>query len=67
MKGCGSVQWEYRKIYLDGDHRDGNDLDLLCEAGRAGWELIAVTASRVAYLKRSVSGGAFCHRIPQHS
>jgi hypothetical protein len=58
------VDWEYQKIYLNGHHRRGDDIELLSEAGRAGWELVTVTANSVAYLKRpledSVQGHVFC-------
>jgi hypothetical protein len=64
MEGCSSVQWEYRKIDFDGDDRNDDDLELLSEVGRSGWELIIVTANRVAYLKRAVKKVALFHRIP---
>jgi len=64
MEGCSSVQWEYRKIDFDGDDRNDDDLELLSEVGRSGWELIIVTPNRVAYLKRAVKRVALFHRIP---
>jgi H-NS histone family len=51
------VEWEYQKIYLNGHGRRGDDIELLCNAGAAGWELVAVTPNCVAYLKRATSKG----------
>ena len=48
------MQWEYRKILLNEHHRRADDLDLLCNAGERGWELVAITPNNVAYLKRAV-------------
>jgi len=48
------VQWEYRKILLNEHHRREGDLDLLCDAGEHGWELVTITPNNVAYLKREV-------------
>jgi H-NS histone family len=48
------VQWEYRKILLNEHRRREDDLDLLCDAGERGWELVAITPNNVAYLKREV-------------
>ena len=47
------MDWEYRKIYLNGHDRRGDDIELLCDAGEAGWELVTVTPNCVAYLKRA--------------
>jgi hypothetical protein len=48
-------RWEYKKIALNDETRRGNDIDLLCEAGGNGWELVAVLPNGVAYLKREVA------------
>jgi len=50
------VEWEYRKILLNEHLRKGDDIELLCEAGKDGWELIAITPHSVAYLKRAIEG-----------
>jgi DNA-binding protein H-NS len=47
-------EWEYRKIALNQLARKTDDIDLLCEAGLDGWELVAILANNVAYLKRQV-------------
>lgn len=46
--------WEYKKIALNEAPRRGDDIDLLCDAGEQGWELVAVLPNGVAYLKREV-------------
>ena len=46
--------WEYKKIALNEGSRRGDDIDLLCDAGEQGWELVAVLPHGVAYLKREV-------------
>ncbi len=48
-------KWEYRKIALNEAPRRGDELDLLCDAGGEGWELVAVLPNGVAYLKREIS------------
>jgi len=48
------VRWEYRKILLNEHHREGDDVDLLLQAGEHRWELIAITPNNIAYLKRAV-------------
>jgi hypothetical protein len=47
--------WQYRKINLSELSRGGSDIDLLCDAGQDGWELVAVLPNNVAFLKRSQS------------
>ena len=48
------MQWEYRKVLLNEHRRREDDLDLLCDAGERGWELVAITPNNVAYFKRDV-------------
>src|SRR5215510_715087 len=48
------VQWVYRKILLNEHHRREDGIDLLCDAGEHGWELVAITPNNIAYLKREV-------------
>ncbi len=47
-------EWEYRKIDLNQLPRKADDIDLLCDAGEEGWELVTILANNVAYLKRQV-------------
>jgi len=49
-----SVEWQYRKILLNEHVRSGDDIELLCAAGKEGWELIAITPNSVAYLRRAI-------------
>ena len=49
-------EWEYQKIALNQLPRKTDDIDLLCDAGEEGWELVAMLANNVAYLKRQVGG-----------
>jgi H-NS histone family protein len=46
------TEWEYRKLVLSPLPRKTDDIDLLCEAGEEGWELVAILPNNVAYLKR---------------
>src|SRR3977135_4296503 len=46
------VDWEYRKIDLNLLPRKGDDIDVLCDAGEDGWELVTILPNSVAYLKR---------------
>jgi H-NS histone family len=54
------VEWEYRKILLNDHLRRGDDIELLCDAGKEGWELIAITPNSVAYLRRAINS------VPAH-
>jgi len=45
-------EWEYHKVALNQLARKTDDINLLCEAGLDGWELIAILANNIAYLKR---------------
>jgi hypothetical protein len=46
------VEWEYHKIDLNDVPSKSEDVDLLNNAGRDGWELIEITSNNFAYLKR---------------
>ena len=47
-------KWEYKKVALDEAARKRDDIDLLCGAGEQGWELVAILANNIAYLKREI-------------
>jgi hypothetical protein len=49
-------KWEYKKISLNDTPHKRDDIDLLRDAGEEGWELVAVVANSVAYLKREIEG-----------
>jgi hypothetical protein len=48
------ARWEYTKIHLSELPRQGDDVDLLNDAGNNGWELVGITNNNIAYLKRPV-------------
>jgi hypothetical protein len=52
------ARWEYTKIHLSELPRQGDDVDLLNDAGSNGWELVGITNSNIAYLKRLVAEAA---------
>ena len=49
-------EWEYRKIDLNQVPRKTDEIDVLCDAGEEGWELVTILQNNVAYLKRQVGG-----------
>lgn len=49
------TQWEYEKVDLNNLPRKTSDLDLLNDAGKEGWELVAITVNNFAVMKRQVS------------
>ena len=57
-------QWEYRKVALSELPRGRDDIDVLCAVGEEGWELVAILANHVAYLKREIDDTHFEHREP---
>lgn len=46
--------WEYKKLALNEAARKSNNVDLLCDAGEDGWELVAILPNGIAFLKREV-------------
>ena len=51
-------QWEYSKIDLSNLPPRTEDVDLLDDAGRDGWELVSIAANNFAYLKRLSAAAA---------
>jgi H-NS histone C-terminal domain len=49
------MYWEYRKIDLNDQPRRSNEIDVLCDAGKDGWELVTILPNHMAYLKREVA------------
>jgi H-NS histone family len=47
-------RWKYLKIRLNDYSRKNDDIELLCDAGKNGWELVVILPNNVAYLKRRV-------------
>jgi H-NS histone family protein len=52
------MPWQYMKLSLNDAPRRSDALDLLCDAGEEGWELVTVLSNNVAYLKRPIGGTA---------
>ena len=52
------TRWEYRKIDLNDAPRKADDIDMLIDAGKDGWELVGVTTNNIAYLKRQLEDPA---------
>jgi hypothetical protein len=51
-------KWEYKKIAANEASRRRDDIDLLCDAGEEGWELVTLLPNGVAYLKREMDEDA---------
>jgi hypothetical protein len=49
------VRWEYLTIDLANLPAKADEVDLLNDAGKKGWELIAIVSNHVAYLRRQVN------------
>ena len=48
------VRWEYLSIDLAYLPARTDDIDLLNEAGKQGWELVSILSNHIAYLRRQV-------------
>jgi hypothetical protein len=46
------ITWEYDKFDLNNVPRKTEDIDLLDDAGKGGWELVHIASNGIAYLKR---------------
>jgi hypothetical protein len=49
-------RWEYQKLDLNDLPRKADDIDILNDTGKNGWELVAITANNLAILKRQIPG-----------
>jgi hypothetical protein len=54
----GMRRWEYFKVDLSDTPRRTQDTDLLNDAGKAGWELVFISANSIAYMKRELPAEA---------
>ena len=48
-------EWEYTRINLNDGPRRSDDIDLLNDAGKEGWELVNITTNNIAFLKRQIA------------
>ncbi len=48
------AEWEYSRINLNEVPRRTDDIDLLNDAGKEGWELVTITTNNIAFLKRQI-------------
>jgi DNA-binding protein H-NS len=55
LKNEGNMYWEYRKINLNDQAHRSNEIDVLCQAGEHGWELVTILSNNIAYLKRELA------------
>jgi hypothetical protein len=55
------AEWEYSRINLNEVPRRTDDIDLLNDAGKEGWELVTITTNNIAFLKRQIAEPA---RVP---
>jgi hypothetical protein len=47
-------EWQYSRINLNEVPRRTDDIDLLNDAGKEGWELVSITTNNIAFLKRQI-------------
>jgi hypothetical protein len=46
------AQWQYRSIQLNYIPQSCTEIDALNDVGKDGWELVSISANKIAYLKR---------------
>jgi Domain of unknown function (DUF4177) len=51
---CQCRNWEYSTINLSGVPPKTDIVEVLNDAGKDGWELVAVMSNNVAYLRREI-------------
>ena len=52
------LEWEYSRINLNEVPRRTDDVDILNDAGKEGWELVTITTNNIAFLKRQIGDPA---------
>jgi hypothetical protein len=57
-------QWEYLRLDLNDAPRRGTEIDVLNRAGGEGWELVGITSTNIAYLKRPIDEVKAKYRDP---
>lgn len=72
LKPGGAMrEWEYQILDLNDRSTRSTELDTLNRAGRAGWEMIALTLTGLAYMKRELarsdSKAEPAHPVPRES
>jgi hypothetical protein len=65
--GAPMPGWEYIAVDLNDLSRNGDEIDLLNDAGHEGWELVVITRNKIAYLKRMVPGQAARPAAPRRA
>jgi hypothetical protein len=55
VKGRPMLEWEYITISLNDIPFKPGVIGVLNDAGKEGWELVAVTSNNIAYMKRQVA------------
>jgi hypothetical protein len=58
------LQWQYRTVDLNDLPPRVRELDILNAAGNVGWELVVITANRIAFLKRQIDDDPTLGRAP---
>jgi hypothetical protein len=60
-------QWEYQKLNLNDVPAKVDEIDLLNDAGRDGWELIVITPNKLAILKREFPLAPLANSTPRRA
>ena len=46
------IAWQYRQLDLNSLPRNASEIDILNRAGEEGWELVTITQTNLAIMKR---------------